>query len=483
MRTRALGDYVCIRMEGIVKVFKREGWGYIQGDEGVDYWVHASAILAGGVGELMKGDAVTFEPGAGDKGPIALNVRVEPRPRVLGIVNGYSDAHGSGTIVGEDGVQYGVTRENLTGTGYRSLAQQERVTFEPGAASSGRPLALRVSSPPGRLSGEVKSFDFAKGFGWITTDDTGQSLFFHFSQILQTKGKRTAEPGERVEFEVGETHKGLQAQAIKRLDPRLPLFRFASLGPTNQWLDDLAAVARVEPWDEARAIGEPSEPSGQHKPILWSYLVYTFSRLDQEAKTSPDKIVYGSDGSRKYACFNTGLVTPLQEEIFAFFEDNRTGVDGTPWKLTGFMRGSDKRLLSAIPKHPKLAQYYDDPSVLIYDRRRDLHIGVDHILEDNLDRFPAFCQRVHLARTVLHQAKTDTQQRVYRNYKTAIPQFYRGTVQLLLPLCLETPERADLALVVSRQGESYRGDTVLTIPMAYRNARLLTRPDDEWLTP
>lgn len=84
---------------------------------------------------------------------------------------------------------------------------------------------------------------------------------------------------------------------------------------------------------------------------------------------------------------------------------NRTGVDGTPWKLAGFLRGSDKRLLSAIPKHPKLAHYYDDPAVLIYDRRRELHIGVDHILEDNLDRFPEFCRRIHLARTVLHQSK------------------------------------------------------------------------------
>lgn len=76
-----------------------------------------------------------------------------------------------------------------------------------------------------------------------------------------------------------------------------------------------------------------------------------------------------------------------------------------------------------------------------------------------------------------------TQQRVYRNYKTAIPQFHRGEIQLLLPLCLERPDRADLALVVSRVGDCYRGDTVLTLQMAYNNARLLTRPDREWLTP
>ncbi|WP_331733170.1 DUF3825 domain-containing protein (plasmid) [Embleya sp. NBC_00888] len=41
----------------------------------------------------------------------------------------------------------------------------------------------------------------------------------------------------------------------------------------------------------------------------------------------------------------------------------------------------------------------------------------------------------------------------------------------------------DLALVVSRHGEHYRGNTVLTMGMAYSNARLLARPDGDWLQP
>ena len=71
-----------------------------------------------------------------------------------------------------------------------------------------------------------------------------------------------------------------------------------------------------------------------------------------------------------------------------------------------------------------------------------------------------------------------------------MPQYYRdkggpGSVQLLLPICFEDPARADLALVVAKTeaGNAYRGSTVLTLDMAYNNARLLARPDNEWLQP
>ncbi len=89
----------------------------------------------------------------------------------------------------------------------------------------------------------------------------------------------------------------------------------------------------------------------------------------------------------------------------------------------------------------------------------------------------------HLARQCLESADTQARRRVYRSYKTAIPQYYQDEIQLLLPLCLAKPDRADLALVVSASGSTYRGETVLPLDWAYNNARLLTRPDTEWLTP
>ena len=50
--------------------------------------------------------------------------------------------------------------------------------------------------------------------------------------------------------------------------------------------------------------------------------------------------------------------------------------------------------------------------------------------------------------------------------------------QLLLPLCLEDVNRADLALSIDRVGNVYRAATVLTLDMAYNNARLVATPTE-----
>lgn len=51
------------------------------------------------------------------------------------------------------------------------------------------------------------------------------------------------------------------------------------------------------------------------------------------------------------------------------------------------------------------------------------------------------------------------------------------------PLCLEDVGRADLALSVDQVSEVYRAATILTLDMAYNNARLIARLDREWLEP
>ena len=129
-------------------------------------------------------------------------------------------------------------------------------------------------------------------------------------------------------------------------------------------------------------------------------------------------------------------------------------------------------------------------AAVLYDRRCELFINVDHVME-HIGRFPEHLQKnPYVARQLMISAEATTKKRVYRNYKTAVPQYYRerggsGGVQLLLPICLENPARADLALVVAKNevGNAYRGSTVLTLDMAYNNARLLARPDTEWLQP
>lgn len=59
---------------GTVKFFREDrGFGFIRGDDGVEIFVHKSAIIGGGV--LRKGQRVSYDVGQGRKGPAAKNVQ------------------------------------------------------------------------------------------------------------------------------------------------------------------------------------------------------------------------------------------------------------------------------------------------------------------------------------------------------------------------------------------------------------------------
>jgi CspA family cold shock protein len=64
--------------------------------------------------------------------------------------------------------------------------------------------------------GKVKWFNGQKGYGFITTDE-GQDVFVHYSAI-DGSGFKTLEQGQRVEFEITEGQKGLQAARVSKVD-------------------------------------------------------------------------------------------------------------------------------------------------------------------------------------------------------------------------------------------------------------------------
>ena len=63
-------------------------------------------------------------------------------------------------------------------------------------------------------SGTVKWFNGEKGFGFITQDSGGPDVFVHFSAIVGT-GYRNLEEGQKVEVEVNQGPKGLQAANVR----------------------------------------------------------------------------------------------------------------------------------------------------------------------------------------------------------------------------------------------------------------------------
>lgn len=61
-------------------------------------------------------------------------------------------------------------------------------------------------------TGSVKWFSPKKGFGFITRDN-GEDIFVHFRSIMGN-GHRVLREGQRVEFAVTESSKGLQAEEV-----------------------------------------------------------------------------------------------------------------------------------------------------------------------------------------------------------------------------------------------------------------------------
>lgn len=65
-------------------------------------------------------------------------------------------------------------------------------------------------------TGTVRWFDSGKGYGFITPDDGSADLFAHYSQI-NSSGFKTLDEDQKVEFEVTQGQKGLQASNITPL--------------------------------------------------------------------------------------------------------------------------------------------------------------------------------------------------------------------------------------------------------------------------
>ena len=249
------------------------------------------------------------------------------------------------------------------------------------------------------------------------------------------------------------------------------LFEFAFIPVFDDHLEELAQLAEQEDWAYQHA------PSEHPYPILYNYVHYTYRRVAEE-----NKIALSEDG--QFSCFNTGLVTPNQEPLYSSFETNRREAV-MPWFFKGWFRRGEREL-NKFPELPDLAHYFDDPTCLVFDTRKDFRINIEHIItETPRERFPEpySSMQNYALQTVLKGAIDNAKERVRRSYKTAIPQYYHGQVQLLLPLCLSKPQRADLALVVERHSTFYRASTCLTLDMAYNNARQMARPDRDWLQP
>jgi CspA family cold shock protein len=63
-----------------------------------------------------------------------------------------------------------------------------------------------------RIIGTVKWFNGSKGYGFIEQEN-GEDIFVHYTAIV-ADGYRNLEEGQRVEFSIEESAKGLQATNV-----------------------------------------------------------------------------------------------------------------------------------------------------------------------------------------------------------------------------------------------------------------------------
>ncbi len=307
-----------------------------------------------------------------------------------------------------------------------------------------------------------------------------------------------------------------RGNAQKAVYPGKQLESFAFLGSWSGFLAELAEKAIHEEWDFANAVSKDHH-------ILIQYIKYTFYRLTRE-----NKICISDDGM--FAAFNTGLVDKHYDDLYACFTPNDPGSE-TKWKFSGFCTAASRDLgkqlvyyFNPLPQPPK---YYRNKEDLIFDLEKPIHPDYDHIIIDNIRRLPlkfltdqftdcSEAQRIasliptadrYTKNSLYEQLKTIicdnsrlfiriqnrikdsielARKRVRWNYKTAIPSYYpkSDSMSLMLPLCLIDEEVPDVALVVElTQSGNYQGQTIITIPQAYIDARLLCRLNSDWLSP
>lgn len=229
---------------------------------------------------------------------------------------------------------------------------------------------------------------------------------------------------------------------------RVSFFSFAYRPNFEDQINNLVKLAREERWDFLK-----DEQRVPHQ-ILVNYINHTFMRLMELNEANKDSNYICQ--TAEYLCFDTGLFTRNFEPIYALLYPNEPGRQAK-WKLIGFYKKSAYELRQ-VAELPKRASYFDNFEDLIYDTRIDLRVNIDHILEDeeNKKRIPEqYRDSSNLPMMFMGLALEYAKIRIKENYKAAVPQYFNGKIQFLIPISLGNPSVVDLSLAVGKEGGIY----------------------------
>jgi hypothetical protein len=248
----------------------------------------------------------------------------------------------------------------------------------------------------------------------------------------------------------------------------------------------------VDAWSFQQPRFRAKHPSTQ-LPKLRNYLNYTFVRLlDLESEHPGEYFMQSADGA--WICFNTGLQTPHGSDLLAIFQRYlpRVGGEQKPaadWVFKGCYAPNDRQYRDRFgTTFPDIAWYSTDSRDFTYDLSYHLDRDVfDHLFDQAKDRAGLSNSSDEVIRNYLHGALENLVPKIKRSYKIAVPVYYveEKRMQLLLPFASASNANDVSAFLVERDDKDkvYKPKTVFDLDAAYFSARLITRPDREWLNP
>lgn len=256
------------------------------------------------------------------------------------------------------------------------------------------------------------------------------------------------------------------------------LFDFGYFPRWLDSLDELESMAQPEPW----AFPGDENPNRYNNlnPLLERYLNNVYTRAaglyneadDQDARDRLLAIRHD------FAAFDTGLVTPQYAPILAYFARN-TRPGERRWYFKGWATPGSHMLARAAPL-PKRVPFTTD---IPYNPAWPVRVNTQHMTQDeeNIKRIPPEVRNTKFLPLLLESAVELARRQAAICPELVVPQFYQRRIQFLLPICLTDPERPDLAMTLQPADGYYIGSTMLTLRMAYVNARATGRRLAPWL--
>lgn len=256
--------------------------------------------------------------------------------------------------------------------------------------------------------------------------------------------------------------------------PKNYLFSYAFCGTDvifMQKLKNLSEIAEPEIWDFK------DSPEYKEFSVLRKYILGTFQRCYDQ------NLILESE-NKHYSCFNTGLLTPNGNDIIGLFEKNYRS-DGQKWFLSGFFDKCEREIMNNFAELPNLPTYTENYEDYYFNPNYNIVINADHILDDNWSRIEReLGLDKSMVRALLKGVIEETKLRLKRNSRLAVPQFYFNKIMYLIPIKfpISDAKEVTMALAVEKTAtKQYRANTIFTKDMAYEKARLLMKPESNWL--